>query len=337
MQHQTEYRLARSKTGFYEIRWTEHDGTRARSRSHSTRSRDRHEAEAYRRHWVRAKMDAELATRGPATVGDLLSRYLAAAQSRDVGPTQHIVMKHLVGYFGQLMPTQIDDETVRGYCAARGVSSGTLRRELNALVAALNYGKRRRLVAPEDVPHIELPPEGARRELYLNDEQEAAFVAALPPAPGPLRTFCLLALRTGARKSAIEKLTWDRVDFPGLYVDYRDPDVRRTKKRRVPVPIDDVLLPELEAARAASQGPLVVGRGGVRARFDRFREQNPQFEWVTPHVLRHTAATRWLRQGLSIWNVAGLLGDTVETTVRVYGHHATGDLRAAMGAPASAG
>lgn len=42
---------------------------------------------------------------------------------------------------------------------------------------------------------------------------------------------------------------------------------------------------------------------------------------VTPHTLRHTAATWGIQRGVSIWEMAGFLGMSVETLSKVYGHH----------------
>ncbi|MEJ0095155.1 MAG: tyrosine-type recombinase/integrase [Methylocella sp.] len=42
---------------------------------------------------------------------------------------------------------------------------------------------------------------------------------------------------------------------------------------------------------------------------------------VTPHVLRHTAATWSMQNGTDLWEAADLLGMTVKTLERVYGHH----------------
>ena len=44
-------------------------------------------------------------------------------------------------------------------------------------------------------------------------------------------------------------------------------------------------------------------------------------EDVTPHVLRHTAATWLMQAGVETWQAAGFLGMTVEMLERVYGHH----------------
>ena len=42
---------------------------------------------------------------------------------------------------------------------------------------------------------------------------------------------------------------------------------------------------------------------------------------MTPHTLRHTAATWLMQAGVDLWEAAGFLGMTAETLERVYGHH----------------
>jgi integrase len=42
---------------------------------------------------------------------------------------------------------------------------------------------------------------------------------------------------------------------------------------------------------------------------------------VTPHVLRHTAATWMMQAGVDLWQAAGFLGMTVEMIEQRYGHH----------------
>jgi Phage integrase family len=53
---------------------------------------------------------------------------------------------------------------------------------------------------------------------------------------------------------------------------------------------------------------------------------------VTPHVLRHTAATWLMQAGTDPWEAAGFLGMTVETLIGRYGHHHPDYLSAARGA-----
>lgn len=51
---------------------------------------------------------------------------------------------------------------------------------------------------------------------------------------------------------------------------------------------------------------------------------------VTPHVLRHTCATMLLQRGVSVYDVAGVLGASEEIIRRTYGHHADDHLRHAV-------
>jgi integrase len=53
---------------------------------------------------------------------------------------------------------------------------------------------------------------------------------------------------------------------------------------------------------------------------------------VTPHVLRHTAATWLMQAGVDLWQAAGFLGLTVEMISQRYGHHHPGHLAGAVAA-----
>jgi integrase len=48
---------------------------------------------------------------------------------------------------------------------------------------------------------------------------------------------------------------------------------------------------------------------------------------VTPHTLRHTAATWLMQAGVPIWEAAGFLGLSPEMIARVYGHHSPAHLQ----------
>jgi integrase len=42
---------------------------------------------------------------------------------------------------------------------------------------------------------------------------------------------------------------------------------------------------------------------------------------VTPHTLRHTAATWLMQRGVPVWEAAGFLGMPPEVLLGTYGHH----------------
>lgn len=53
---------------------------------------------------------------------------------------------------------------------------------------------------------------------------------------------------------------------------------------------------------------------------------------VSPHTLRHTAATWLMQAGADRWQAAGYLGMSVETLEQVYGHHHPDHLSGAVAA-----
>jgi site-specific recombinase XerD len=73
----------------------------------------------------------------------------------------------------------------------------------------------------------------------------------------------------------------------------------------------------------ASQERRAWGRARELAGLDRS---------VTPHVLRHTAATWLLQRGVSVYDVGGVLGCSEQVIRQTYGHHAKDHLRAAVAA-----
>jgi len=42
---------------------------------------------------------------------------------------------------------------------------------------------------------------------------------------------------------------------------------------------------------------------------------------ITPHTLRHTAATWLMQNGASVWEAAGFLGMSPQLVEKTYGHH----------------
>jgi integrase len=112
---------------------------------------------------------------------------------------------------------------------------------------------------------------------------------------------------------------------------------RETKKRKPPVPLPPRLLAHLRRwQRLGIARKAVVEWNGeavasVRRAF-RSAAQTAHLERVTPHTLRHSAATWLMQKGVDIWTAAGFLGMTPETLQRVYGHHHPDYMRAAADA-----
>jgi hypothetical protein len=105
----------------------------------------------------------------------------------------------------------------------------------------------------------------------------------------------------------------------------------------VALPISDALLPHLQRAHAARKGELVLGTDrAITKRLDAVCRRaydatgNSRFLLVTPHVLRHTWATLAARAGVSMFEIAGVLGDSLATVQKNYLHHSPDHLRGAV-------
>lgn len=331
----------RNERGIWELRWSEYTpGKGWATKRVSTRTRDRAEADAFCEGFVKEQKIADAERRGD-TVRALVGWY---ENDKGVSPTssQHYGLKSVTDALGDLVVGELTARHVTDYRTVRravGVKDPTIRRELGALVAVLNHARNHRLVSADDVPYIELPPEGAPRDLWLREHQEErlwSLAVSDTDKKGRLSRagrFIALGLETAARREAIEELTWARVDLVAGRIDYRNPLKKATKKRRAVVPISRRLRPILERAYAERVDGHVIGAGEVRHDYERFMRDHPEWRWVTAHVLRHTWATLAARSGkVTLFEIGGVLADDMSTVEKHYAHHCPDHLRAAVDA-----
>lgn len=260
--------------------------------------------------------------------------------ARERGPkvTAPEVMGHaiemLTSFWQGRMVSDVRRDTCHRYCEGRQRSAGTTRRELGVLQAAINYafkdGKLTRSVA------VELPKSPPPRDRWLTRQETARLLQASRTEQARLYMplFILLGVYTGRRKEAILSLRWAQVDFEAGLIDFETPGRERTKKRRGKVPIPTKLLPHLRRARrrGSDLGYVLHINGkrignikkGFAAACRRAGLQN-----VSPHTLRHTAATRLMQAGVPHWQAAGFLAMSEKTLRDVYGHHHPDYLREA--------
>lgn len=228
----------------------------------------------------------------------------------------------------------IDIPVCRGYCEKRkkdGVGSSTARRELGVLQAASRHCTKWRRLKRDDLPSIELPPEGKSKKVWLFKDELNTLLEVASTADRRVFRFLQLAYHTGSRKEAIECLRWSQVDLVSRRIDLQGPEMEITKKRRPIVPISEAMNSELQSLhdRAVTDFVLVTD-ADIRPAFDKITRLSGlevlkksglrESGRLTPHVLRHSRATHLLQSGKSPWVVSNLLGDSLSTVLRVYGH-----------------
>jgi integrase len=216
-----------------------------------------------------------------------------------------------------------------GWKTAKIVKDNTIRRELVDLRSALNYAhKSGRLQHP---PLMWLPLEGKPREKFITKSEARRL---LPHAASHIRLYILLALGTGARNAAILNLTWDDVVFPKSNasgrIDLRRFDAPRNRKRRGVVPLlgDSALAGALVKQRQQALTNFVVEYAGrpIKSAVTGLQQasKRAEIQRVTPHMLKHTAITWMLEDGVPIADVADFTQTSHKTISETYGHYTLG-------------
>lgn len=311
------------------IQWWE-DG---RARRLSCRTEDQGEARRFLAEY-KAGLDAPAIPASPS-IGAVLDGYLADREPRTHSPTIRYCCDVLKRHMADLPVDLLTKEQVRRYMAdrrkagaqgasaqyratVRPLSDGTLIRELGTLRAALAWAVNERWIA--SAPHVERPHAPQPRERWLTHDEAAALLEGADAAH--TRLFIALALYTAARAGALLQLTWARVDLAGGTINL---GASRGKKRRATVPITDELRAILEPAAEAATTPFVIEFSGapvasIKTGF-RAAVRRANLLGVTPHILRHTAATWMVQRNVPIGMIAAWLGNSEQMIRSVYGHH----------------
>lgn len=262
-----------------------------------------------------------LATPAGDTVGELVAAYLTDKDKTAIRATDlRGAWKQAEPTFGHLRPDQITRDLCRKYRDARygaGRKPNTVRKELEVVRAALNFHKK-------GGPAVfELPSPPPAKERYLTRDEARALLKAARRFPH-VRAFIALSLATGARQSALLELTWGRVDFARKRISFALGDAEdEQRKRRAVVPMNRRAYRYLRVLREAATCNHVIEWGGhrvlsikkgFRAACDRAGLRD-----VTPHMLRHTAASWMAEKGVDMFRISRYLGHSdTKVTERRY-------------------
>lgn len=334
------YRLVRRGNRFY-VRWWQ-AGAWQRV---STGQTDKRRASI----WL-AQFVAGRGTPAPPeqpTVAMILDGYLADRKPvvRGYGTLENVA-RSLRRHLGDLQADHLTKERGRFYARQRRaeghvvgpedarrkkpIADGTIIRELVTLRAALSWARGERWITA--VPKIETPRQPPPRDRWLSREEASRLLdAALAPH---VKTFLAICLYTGARAGAVLELTWERVDLAAGLIDLGK---AQGGKGRAVVPIAARLLPMLAEARITATCAFVVEHGGKPVvsikTGTRAAARRAGLPGVTPHVLRHTAATWMAMAGVPMIEIARMLGHSdSRVTERVYAKHSPDYLRRAVDA-----
>jgi integrase len=317
-----EYTVQRYRGGYALVWWevgeTGGQPLRRRERLAST-DRESAKAEA-RKKWTNADS-------APWTVGRIMTGYLASITEKQSHGRREDAWKAMKPFWAGVDPMLIDEPMARAYRATRRVGEATARYELMQLSTALGWATREGHI--ESRRTVWLPQSPERKVRHLTQPEYARFFDAVKADHA--RLYVQIGLYTTARPSAVLELTWDRVDFMRRQIDFTPPGHIRTAKRRTVVAIGDSLLAALQVAHTARTCNSVIERGGkpvacIKKAFQAASERSGVH--ATPYTLRHTGAVWAAEGGISMDELAQMLGhDSASTTFKHYARYSPEHLR----------
>ena len=314
-----------------------YDPITKRTRRIGLRTRSLKEAEGYMAKWLLTPEAERFFRRrkDELTVVDCLEEYFKNhAKVKIADPVrQRNAITRLAEFFAEHFVKDIDIPECRRYMKERRMgrvgkpaADATIRRELNVLKAAVNHARKWKRLPAMDMPSFDLPPDTpVQQDEGWYSKQDIADL--IFNAEGWLRDFIILAYYTGARRNSIETLETNQVFLEAGRINLLKRGARVTTKRKPPVPIYPEMVPTLKRLIADAKTTYLFG-----PTVDFYRPFTQLCERLGlkhkhPHVLRHSRATHMLMDSESIYKVARLLGDSVKTVERVYGHHSIEFLR----------
>ena len=299
---------------------------------------------------------------GRITVGELAPDWLARKES-DVAPSNYRTLEtswrvHVQPRWGTVRVADVELGQVEQWIATmqrevtnadgkvvvKGAGATIVIRAYGVLAGILDDAvKARRLAANPARGAENLPKKLTKRHVYLS----SADVERLANEAGQHRTLILTLAYTGIRWGEAVALRVRDVEFLRRRLVVHDNAVQlgvdhavgRTKSRRTrSVPVPQFVLDELSVAcRGKNQGDLVfTGTGG--GYLPRPKSQGGWFagavkranvQTVTPHDLRHSAASLAISAGVNVLALARMLGHTsAKVTLDTYADLFDSDLDA---------
>jgi integrase len=252
----------------------------------------------------------------------------------------------VLDFFGDKMLSDINGGLCREF-AARMATDSAARRALEDFRAAIKHHRREGKCS--EVIEVVLPPRRPHRQRWLTREEAARLIwkawryreiqKGVETDKRPRRhvaRFILVALYTGTRAGpvceAAMRPTIGRgwVDVAQGVFYRRAPGRKITKKKAPPVRLPDRLLAHMRRWHrlGISHDSVIEYEGRPIKRITKAfnavvldAQLSADHGKVTPHILRHTAATWLMQRGVDPWVAAGYLGMTIETLIQNYGHH----------------
>jgi len=315
----------------------------------SSRSSNRKTAERMEREW-KAEIHAieELGELPRIKLKDVLTELQKQNTSNDGG-------KYLAGnvkMLNQKFQTDLHMDAIQDWHIQRfttlrekeGVKPQTIKHNLQTLRNAYKWAKSHGYATrPLEFPKLKVSNQRLR---YLSKEEEVRLLEALDPkADLPFRPpyekrskeenrkrhdnydLVVILLDTGARYGEIANIEWNRINLEERVVNLWRPKVRNESIIFMTSRVHEILT--RRAAESESDYVFTNSKGGPRGQASkgiRTAIRKAGIEDFTIHDLRHTAASRLIQNGMSLYEVSKILGHVDVQTTQRYAHLEVSDV-----------
>lgn len=257
------------------------------------------------------------------SIGAIVTRHFESGECNDLDRKRQRWSK-MEPFWGGLTIRDIDKQTPKAYAEWRGKSTNTIRNELSLIKAACRWAMED--VSPPIItalPVIKLPPMPKSKVGHLTKDQFRHFLSCC--VMPHVKLFAILAVSTGARKTALLTAKWAYLDWERCLLDLSgDAPVPENKGRAI-VALHGLAMDALREAKAGalseyiievSGGPIKDIKKGIRLTAQRAGLH------VHPHMFRHSAAVWMAEDRVPMSEIAAFLGhNNTATTEKVYARY----------------
>jgi integrase len=209
-------------------------------------------------------------------------------------------------------------------------SAATVNRYIAALSAALSHGvKELEWLERNPVERVTKPSEPSGRVRFLSDEERPRLLDACRPH-ADLYLAVVLSLTTGARQTEIMSLRWGQIDFIRQVIGLDK--TKNGERRALPLVGEAFTLLQARAKVRSLTDDRIFPPTTAKAETRSLREAWERalktagitgFHW---HDLRHTAASYLAMSGVSLVEIAKVLGHRTLQMVARYSHLSDGHI-----------
>ena len=292
------------------------------------------------------------------TVGEYITYWLNDVKALECRSTtfygyKNIVENHIVPYLGNVKMQKLSAQHINRYSSylskQKGLSNNTIKKHQDLLKSMLYTAKAEKLIINnfmEDMKLIE--SEQKVVEVYRLDQVEKLFAEL---KGHPIELGVKLALYLGLRRGEINGLKWENVDIENHVIYIRETRTAagsevcigkpKTKKLVRTLCYEGELIGMLEYAKQKydeykkkygntynPDGNVVCKANGELYHVNYFSNEFKRFlerrglQHIKFHGLRHTCATIANNAGMTIFDIAHMLGhSSPNTTAKIYVHH----------------